>query len=56
MTRQAKPQRRFDAADLMVAVAIVSLTIGAALAWLPAGFVVFGLALVAIVRFGTEAP
>lgn len=53
--RLARLRHATSTADLLAGAGITSLAAGFFLAWPPAGFIVLGLALLLIARFGTEA-
>lgn len=49
-------RRALVSADAIAAAGIGSLAFGGWLAWPPAGFLVLGIALILVARYGTEAP
>lgn len=51
----ARLRRAAVTADAIAGCGIVLLTIGFGLAWVPAGFIVAGGAMVIVARYGTEA-
>lgn len=50
----ARLRRAITLADALTATGIVVLAYGASLAWIPAGWIVLGLALLFVARYGTE--